>query len=947
MLIFFFLLIALISALSTKVVILYSKTSENYYGKSTYFLMVNGAKIALKEAEVAFSILNVSEQEIPEDVEVAIDPSNAALSELERERIEAFLMRGGKVIAAYESGLKYPDGKLRDNYIYGDFLKIKFLGWRSGPYRYMKVTKFSKEELRFPEDFVRMPRGFTFIFKTEDATPLAYWCRDASGTPSQKENNVAAVLSESGVYFGENIFLFFEDYPVIREFFIKVLFYLLNKPPAEVNLRELYLKKVEEALRKLEKAFSEAGKDCEEFMDYAEKKMNDSDEKGLRKLLDEIWEEMERLSDSKRIEARGIWLDHNALEQIKGEEDLRKMIRMLKKAGFNMIFPEVVFRGYTLARKLDYYPIYSAFETLSIDPLEVIVEEARNLGMEVHAWFWVYAVGSKGHPSPIMERHPDWIEKSKTGVIYSKSGLVWLSHARKDVEEFLLKSIRDLLENYDLDGVNLDYVRYGDDSMGYDDAAISAFKSEEGIDPREIEKFSREELKWQLWREKRVSDFVCKASKVVRRRGKLLSVDVYPTLSGARLEKKQNWEEWIYRKWVDFIIPMDYRSTVEDLKILLQKQSAMKDKVFIYPGLQMMKVRSWRDVLSQMKVVRDLISYGSVLFSLSYIDSLNVDALRAGMFRFNAIPPHADFESLKKAMNEGIVSILSSFSEKALPGDVKKAIAEKWSKVLNASNEEELFNGMVEIYFSISDSVKDPAIARKLLDTFSYFMDVLRPRMYEGENYVPGKPEGMVIIDNPVPVPIATIAEMDIKVDGKIEDWKSAQWLSEFRLNDTGEPCTPITRVKVAWKGNWLYVLFEAHEYDWEGVKVVSGRRDTRTYLGDSVEVFVLKDEENREYYHFVVGIDGTLYDEKGFDSMWNGNVLRRVWKEEEKWYVEMGIDVSSFGMRLHKGMSIKVNFTRNRWRAGKAQYSSWSVTYGSYHTPERFGTLKLGGPLK
>jgi len=126
-------------------------------------------------------------------------------------------------------------------------------------------------------------------------------------------------------------------------------------------------------------------------------------------------------------------------------------------------------------------------------------------------------------------------------------------------------------------------------------------------------------------------------------------------------------------------------------------------------------------------------------------------------------------------------------------------------------------------------------------------------------------------------------------------------------------------------------------------VKKVSGPRDTRTYLGDSVEVFILKNERDREYYHFVIGIDGTIYDEKGLDSKWNGDIEAITTLSDNLWCAEIRINLRTIGLEPVKGGILKANFTRNRWRAGKPQYSCWSVTYGSYHTIERFGTLIFG----
>jgi hypothetical protein len=248
--------------------------------------------------------------------------------------------------------------------------------------------------------------------------------------------------------------------------------------------------------------------------------------------------------------------------------------------------------------------------------------------------------------------------------------------------------------------------------------------------------------------------------------------------------------------------------------------------------------------------------------------------------------------------------------------------------------------------FFISDEVSHPKSSILLTDTISWMANILRPKIYKltaKKDFVPEKPSEMIIVENIKPLPKAVIPRNKAIIDGKIEEWKNIPKLSNFLKYDNGELFEPETYVKVMYDDFNLYVLFMCNEPELNDVKVFSGPRDTRTYLGDSVEVFILKDEESKEYYHFVIGIDGTIYDEKGYDSRWNGDVEAKVTKDNDAWYVETRISLKEMGITPEKDTTLKVNFNRNRWKVNKPQYSGWSVTYGSYHTIERFGIIVFG----
>ena len=76
---------------------------------------------------------------------------------------------------------------------------------------------------------------------------------------------------------------------------------------------------------------------------------------------------------------------------------------------------------------------------------------------------------------------------------------MFLNPANPEVSDFLIESYRYILENYDIDGLQLDYIRYPhngtDTDYGYDDATLSAFESKYGVMPE----YKPSESYWKDW----------------------------------------------------------------------------------------------------------------------------------------------------------------------------------------------------------------------------------------------------------------------------------------------------------------------------------------------------------------------------------------------------------------------------------------------------------------
>ena len=87
------------------------------------------------------------------------------------------------------------------------------------------------------------------------------------------------------------------------------------------------------------------------------------------------------------------------------------------------------------------------------DPLTFAVEEAHKRGLELHAWFNPYRAHHQGARSPISASH---VSKTRPQLVRQYGKYLWLDPGEKDVQDYSLSVVMDVVKRYDIDGVHFD-----------------------------------------------------------------------------------------------------------------------------------------------------------------------------------------------------------------------------------------------------------------------------------------------------------------------------------------------------------------------------------------------------------------------------------------------------------------------------------------------------------
>ncbi len=102
---------------------------------------------------------------------------------------------------------------------------------------------------------------------------------------------------------------------------------------------------------------------------------------------------------------------------------------------------------------------YLGYSDPGYDPLAYAVQEAHKRGLELHAWFNTFHCSSTIDGAPASE-HPEWVCRDGNGDPMTSSRA--LSPGLKAVRDYTLELVVEVVENYDIDGIHFDYVRWNE-----------------------------------------------------------------------------------------------------------------------------------------------------------------------------------------------------------------------------------------------------------------------------------------------------------------------------------------------------------------------------------------------------------------------------------------------------------------------------------------------------
>jgi uncharacterized lipoprotein YddW (UPF0748 family) len=278
-------------------------------------------------------------------------------------------------------------------------------------------------------------------------------------------------------------------------------------------------------------------------------------------------------------ELRGVWITNVDSQVMFSKAALADAMDYLADNGFNVVYPVVWNKGYTL------YPSDTMEELFGIrldpalggrDALAEIIVEAHRVGMEVIPWFeYGFATEHSGVGTPpqgashIAQTFPEWLARDVNGDILKKNGFEWMNALHPGPQDFLLDLIREVIENYDVDGIQ------GDDRLpampsegGYSDFTRALYAEEHGgadvpSNPREAG--------FLQWKADKLTDFAGRIYHLVKEVDENLTVSFSPSIYPWSVhEYLQDWPAWLDAGYVDTMHPQAYRWDINAYKTTMR-----------------------------------------------------------------------------------------------------------------------------------------------------------------------------------------------------------------------------------------------------------------------------------------------------------------------------------------------------------------------------------------
>jgi hypothetical protein len=214
--------------------------------------------------------------------------------------------------------------------------------------------------------------------------------------------------------------------------------------------------------------------------------------------------------------------------------------------------------------------------TEELDAMSKACDRAHELGLEIHPYLPVFLLPTFMKEDYWLNEHADeFCERTRDGrpgnfaAQDHPAGRMY-SYAYPEVRQFFVDTHAMLANEFPIDGVMLDYIRFPGDEfiqdcngvnlLGYAPAMVEGFKQETGLDPFEIPNNSPE---WMHYRAASVTQTIREIREALpKRNGKQMEISA---CTGGWISKDlridfRDWRSWIREGVVDTLCPMIYKA---------------------------------------------------------------------------------------------------------------------------------------------------------------------------------------------------------------------------------------------------------------------------------------------------------------------------------------------------------------------------------------------------
>jgi uncharacterized lipoprotein YddW (UPF0748 family) len=270
-------------------------------------------------------------------------------------------------------------------------------------------------------------------------------------------------------------------------------------------------------------------------------------------------------------EVRGVWLTLDDSDVLKSEANIRNALTKLKSYGFNTIYPAVWHSGYTL------YPstVAQNFIGAAVKPdedfktrnlIKELVKVSKEFGFRLIPWFEFGLMVAPDSPIDQLEqkdpsKFSDLITRTSCGdkIRMKKNDegelvpdeFIWMNPCHPEVQNFMVQLIAEMVEQWEVDGIQLDDHFGWPKELGYDQLAENTYQKEKNGRMRET------------WASDKVTELVEKIFWAVdaKRKAKsstcLISISPQPW-QFSKENYRLDWQTWERKGFAEELVLQNY-----------------------------------------------------------------------------------------------------------------------------------------------------------------------------------------------------------------------------------------------------------------------------------------------------------------------------------------------------------------------------------------------------
>ncbi len=313
--------------------------------------------------------------------------------------------------------------------------------------------------------------------------------------------------------------------------------------------------------------------------------------------------------------------------------------RHLRRCGFNAVIVNMCNAA------IAYYPSrYLRQHDRALeegDQILRVLEACRENNIELHVW------RVNWNPSGSRERVEQIQADGINAVAKDGTPGAWLCPSWPQNRQHEIDTMLEIVENYDVDGIHFDYIRYSNSNYCYCDHCRQVFEEQIG---RKLDNWPEDVLDGDLrdaylaFRREQINVVVREVSERAHKMkpGMKVSAAVFGEWAASRISIGQDAKLWVDEGWLDFVCPMDYTNNTDYLRQLTEAQvKAVAGQCPLYIGIGAWRHESVATLVDQIQSARSLGADGVVLFAYESGKTREfISAIGEGMTRKQTYTPH-------------------------------------------------------------------------------------------------------------------------------------------------------------------------------------------------------------------------------------------------------------------------------------------------------------------